>query len=95
MDDEDRHLAMVQHVVAHTAQDGASQSAESTRTHDDQVGIDVVDNFDNHVTRLQASFYARDYVRRWHLKQNERSVSFMCSFLILCCVGAVAGQLVQ
>ena len=80
MDDEHRNLAVVQHVVTHTAQDGASQRAEAARTHDDQVGIDVVDDVDNHVTRLQASFYASDYVRRWHLKQNKRSISFMCSF---------------
>ena len=67
VDDEDRTLAVVQHVVTNAAQDGASYSAQSTRPHDGQVSHDVTDDVNDDVAGFQASFYAGDDVRRGHL----------------------------
>ena len=73
VDDEDRHVAVVQHVVAHTAQDGASQRAASTRTHDDQLSSDVIDDVNDDATWYQASFCSGADVRQRYLEQNRRT----------------------
>ena len=73
MDDENRNLAVVQHVVAHTAQDGASQRAEAARTHDHQLSSDVIDDVNDDATWFQASFYSSADVRQRYLEQNRRN----------------------
>ena len=73
MYDEHWHLAVVQHVVAHTAQDGAAQRAEAASTHDHQLSSDVIDDVNDDATWFQASFYSGADVRQRYLEQNRRT----------------------
>ena len=63
MYDQDGHLRVMQHEVADAADDGAPDGAHSSRAHDDEAGIHLRRELNDHVSRLEAPLDARRHVR--------------------------------